>query len=216
MATQVERAECADYTVTLLAEEAAPTTLHTLRAGRVAVIDCWTTKCVRCPAAIDKLEKLAARGGAFGSDDVLFCTLNLDDRDLARELVDDQEWPHLAHAFMDLPTKEAAKLAWGFAAVPFIAVVARDGTLHWRGAPKDADLEAVLAEALAQPHAAAAAAPAPAPVVAAASDTTAAAAPAKGAAPVAVVTDENAAVAANHSAPAATTTTPAFSLDEDF
>ena len=104
---------------------------------------------MRCPAAIDKLEALAA-GGRFSADDVLFCTLNLDDREFAREIVDEHEWEHLQHANMDFETKEATKKAWGFSAVPFLVVVARDGRVLWSGPPpKDAaDLEARVAEAL--------------------------------------------------------------------
>ena len=146
-----------DFKMTLLAEDAEETTLHALRAGRVAVFgaegagtrfysrtaapsrrvtrravscarpclsraDCWTTKCERCPAAIDKIEAIAA-AGAFAARDVLFCSLNLDDREFAAEIVDEHEWPHLAHAFMDRETKEAAKAAWGFAAVPFLSLI---------------------------------------------------------------------------------------------
>ena len=222
-----------DFKMTLLAEDAEETTLHALRAGRVAVFgaegagtrfysrtaapsrrvtrravscarpclsraDCWTTKCERCPAAIDKIEAIAA-AGTFAAADVLWCSLNLDDREFAAEIVDEHDWEHLAHAFMDRETKEAAKRAWGFSAVPFVVVVARDGAMAWCGPPKGADLEARVAAALAPPP-------------------RAAAEEAPGAAG-----DENAKIVAN--APAATAATkvapapaPAreFVLDEDF
>ena len=159
--------------------------------------DCWTTKCERCPAAIDKIEAIAA-AGTFSAADVLWCSLNLDDREFAAEIVDEHDWEHLAHAFMDRETKEAAKRAWGFSAVPFVVVVARDGAMAWCGPPKGADLEARVAAALAPPP-------------------RAAAEEAPGAAG-----DENAKIVAN--APAATEATKAaapapareFVLDEDF
>jgi len=44
--------------------------------------DFWTTKCVRCPGALDALEALAAQ-----DSEVIYISLNLDDLEGAREIV---------------------------------------------------------------------------------------------------------------------------------
>ena len=55
-----------DLAITPLEDDAAAS-LQALRAtapGKARVIDFWTTKCERCPACLQKLDKLAA--GALG------------------------------------------------------------------------------------------------------------------------------------------------------
>lgn len=51
--------------------------------GKALVIDFWTTKCVRCPAALSKLNDEAAT-----RQDVVFCSCVLDNKDIAADVVD--------------------------------------------------------------------------------------------------------------------------------
>ncbi|CAN0552912.1 unnamed protein product, partial [Ectocarpus sp. 12 AP-2014] len=63
-------------------------TLDDVRAGGAAVLDFWTTRCVRCPAALDALEGLAAAAAAAATDDpVTYISVNLDSLEGAREMV---------------------------------------------------------------------------------------------------------------------------------
>eukprot|EP00904_Undaria_pinnatifida_P005329 jgi/Undpi1/1926/HiC_scaffold_12.g05313.m1 len=64
------------------------TTLDEIRAGARAVLDFWTTRCVRCPAALDALEELAAAAAttAEGSR-VTYISINLDSLEKAKEIV---------------------------------------------------------------------------------------------------------------------------------
>ena len=60
-----------DIKVTVIEEEGVEqeTTLRGLCAGKIGVIDFWHTKCIRCPAALDKFdsefEKLNQSGVSF-------------------------------------------------------------------------------------------------------------------------------------------------------
>ncbi|CAN0061529.1 unnamed protein product, partial [Ectocarpus sp. 4 AP-2014] len=64
------------------------TTLDDVRARGPAVLDFWTTRCVRCPAALDALEGLAAAAAAAATDDpATYISVNLDSLEGAREMV---------------------------------------------------------------------------------------------------------------------------------
>ena len=89
-------------------------TLSALRAGQPLVLDLWHTKCVRCPAALTKLNAIAASGKHPG---VVFaaCALSLCDkpdgpssedegREQVTELVDDM-WDSLKHCYMTADEK---------------------------------------------------------------------------------------------------------------
>ena len=49
---------------------------------------------------------------------------------------------------MDMEAKEAAKAAWGFAAVPFYVVVDAAGNVIGTGEPKTVDYSALIAESI--------------------------------------------------------------------
>lgn len=69
-------------------DEGEESTILTLSAGKKLVMDCWTTRCERCPAALAKLNDFAAEYEK--ADDVLFLSVCLDDEDFGKELV--EEW----------------------------------------------------------------------------------------------------------------------------
>jgi len=56
-----------DAPITLLTSD-VPTTLRELQksvgAGKPMLVDFWTTKCTRCPAAMEKLDKEASSRGS--------------------------------------------------------------------------------------------------------------------------------------------------------
>lgn len=57
-----------------LDENSSPITLNELRSGRYIIVDFWHTKCVKCPAALEKLNEEAAESAA---DDVIFVSCAL-------------------------------------------------------------------------------------------------------------------------------------------
>ncbi len=135
--------------IVTLDENAKTTSLTALRAGRALVLDFWTSKCVKCPAALAKLNEEAADMGG----DVLFvsCALSQGDGniDTVRSLLADEDWGNLTHTFMHMEAKEKAKTAFGFAAVPFYVIVSKDGAVLGKGDPKTTDYAALLAAAAA-------------------------------------------------------------------
>jgi hypothetical protein len=99
--------------------------------------DFWTTRCTRCPAALDKLQALASNSNA---DDryanVQFISICCDSLDGAREIIDrddDIKWPDVQHYFMSVEDKETAKQVLGFAAVPFYVFVSETGEITQSG-----------------------------------------------------------------------------------
>jgi hypothetical protein len=122
-------ATCPDLAVKTLVpegEDGEETTLSALRGDKAMVIDFWTTKCTRCPAALTKLN---GEAGLAENDDVVFlsCALSQGDGnyEVAADLVCDGSFDALTHVFMDVAVKETAKSAFGFTSVPFYVVVGK-------------------------------------------------------------------------------------------
>ena len=61
-----------DLPVRGLSEDAEDSTIMTLAAGKKLVMDCWTTRCERCPAALAKLDDFAREYNK--ADEVRPCT----------------------------------------------------------------------------------------------------------------------------------------------
>lgn len=100
--------------------------------GRKGVIDFWTTKCVRCPAALGKLNEEAA------GTDALYIACALSQGEGNKEDVMDftQDWENLTHVFAEIDVKEEMKATFGFTAVPFYVVFDEDGTIVGSGESK--------------------------------------------------------------------------------
>jgi thiol-disulfide isomerase/thioredoxin len=64
------------------------TSICPLSNMRVRPADLWTTRCTNCPAALDKLQKMAEKYAANGN--VVFASVNCDDKELAAEMVDER------------------------------------------------------------------------------------------------------------------------------
>ena len=129
--------------VVTLDENSKNLSLNELRDGRAMLIDFWTTKCVKCPAALEKLNEEAANN-ADGSVLYVSCALSQGpgNQDVVRDMVD--EWEDLTHVFMEVEHKDAAKSAFGFSAVPFVIIVDKSGNIISSGDPKSLDYATLL------------------------------------------------------------------------
>jgi thiol-disulfide isomerase/thioredoxin len=126
-------------------QEASASTVGALRDGKPLVLDFWTTRCVRCPAALSHLDEVAPKhpGVTFAS-----CAMSLNSategtQEQVLELLEGQ-WENLKHCYMTFDEKEAAKAAFGFSSVPFCVVFGADGAVHYKGDPKDIDYATVF------------------------------------------------------------------------
>lgn len=89
--------------------------------------DFWTTRCTRCPDALDKLDDLAA---APRFANVQFVSICCDKLDGAREIIEKEtepRWQNVDHYFMEHQYKEEAKNVLGFSAVPFYVMLNEKG-----------------------------------------------------------------------------------------
>jgi thiol-disulfide isomerase/thioredoxin len=81
-------------------------------------LDLWTTKCVKCPAALEKLNRLALE-----FPDVLFVACVLNDKEMAEEIIEENEWGNMTHVFVESAIKESLKAQFSFSEVPFCLVI---------------------------------------------------------------------------------------------
>ena len=118
--------------------------LADLRSNKSMIIDFWHTKCVKCPAAIDKLNE-EAEGEIDSAETVVVCcalSLGEGNKEMVKDVVSD--WENITHVFMDMEMKEEAKKLLNFAAVPFYVIVNKDGVITGKGDPKKMDYIALL------------------------------------------------------------------------
>eukprot|EP00529_Nitzschia_sp_RCC80_P032514 CAMPEP_0113454028 /NCGR_PEP_ID=MMETSP0014_2-20120614/7656_1 /TAXON_ID=2857 /ORGANISM="Nitzschia sp." /LENGTH=236 /DNA_ID=CAMNT_0000345429 /DNA_START=213 /DNA_END=923 /DNA_ORIENTATION=+ /assembly_acc=CAM_ASM_000159 len=111
--------------------------------GKNTIIDFWTTKCTRCPDALDKLDTMAADPKY---KDVQFISIVCDKLDGARHIIekdDDPRWQNVSHYFMDHQNKERAKKLLGFKQVPFYVVLDENGAITQSGSSKQVDFDEV-------------------------------------------------------------------------
>jgi thiol-disulfide isomerase/thioredoxin len=138
-----------DLKVQRFGEDDSLISLNSLREGKAMVLDFWTSKCVKCPAALEKLNEEA---GEDKSGEIIYvsCALSQGDgnRDVVSDLVDG-EWENMTHVFMDMDNKDAAKAAFSFAQVPFYVIVSASGEIVAQGEPKQIDYQAALKTATA-------------------------------------------------------------------
>ena len=114
----------------------------------VSMKDLWTTRCTRCPAALDTLNLFAARATERDSGDVdsevatsvqcisICCGDTLDG---AREIIEATKFPRwgaIRHFFMAYHDKELCKQMLKFRQVPFYIVFDSSGALLYSGSQK--------------------------------------------------------------------------------
>jgi thiol-disulfide isomerase/thioredoxin len=105
--------------------------------------DFWTTKCARCPDALDKLDAMAQDPRY---EDVQFISICCDRLDGARDIIekdDDLRWQNIHHYFMNQEDKETAKKVLGFKQVPFYVVLDEEGNIQQSGNGKQVDFDDV-------------------------------------------------------------------------
>jgi Thioredoxin-like len=130
-----------------LGSSAAPQTLLSLIASRrFALLDFWTTRCTRCPAALDKLNALAPSVREVHS--IEFMSVNLDDHEGATALAAGK-WENMQHVSVDEDTRELLKQALGMSSVPFYVIITSTGRILTAGSPKDVPVEQLAALLLA-------------------------------------------------------------------
>lgn len=111
--------------------------------GKNTIIDFWTTKCTRCPDALDKLNEMAQDPKY---KDVQFISIVCDKLDGARDIIEEQDdlrWQNVNHYFMDKDDKEKAKEILGFKQVPFYVVMDENGSITQSGSGRQVDFNEV-------------------------------------------------------------------------
>ena len=108
--------------------------------------DLWTTRCTRCPAALDALNQFATKASNHdGSDDFDPTSIQCisiccgDTLDGAREIIETSKlprWDAILHYFMAYQDKERCKQLLKFRQVPFYVVFDSKGTLLYSGSQK--------------------------------------------------------------------------------
>ncbi|KAL3915785.1 MAG: hypothetical protein SGILL_005484, partial [Bacillariaceae sp.] len=103
----------------------------------------WTTKCTRCPDALDKLDDMA-QDPMY--ENVQFISICCDKLDGARDIIEKEEelrWQNVSHYFMSKDDKETAKKILGFKQVPFYVVLDEEGKIQQSGSGKQVDFEEI-------------------------------------------------------------------------
>ena len=104
--------------------------------------DFWTTKCERCPDALDKLDALAT---SVSHSQITFISICCDSCDGARAIIEHStpsRWLNVSHYFASPAGKEVAKEHYGFKAVPFYVVADEGGNVVMMGGAASVDLAA--------------------------------------------------------------------------
>jgi thiol-disulfide isomerase/thioredoxin len=107
------------------------------------IADFWTTKCTRCPDALDKFDSMA-KDPKY--ENVQFISICCDKLDGARDIIEQEEnsrWQNVNHYFMDEKDKEVAKKILGFKSVPFYVVLDEAGGIRQKGNQKAIDFDEV-------------------------------------------------------------------------
>ncbi len=104
--------------------------------------DFWTTKCTRCPDALDSLDAMATLPEYAN---VNFTSIVLDECDGARNILEEpdekQRWSNINHYYLDKDFKEIAKATLGMKQVPFYVVLNEDGEIVQKGSKKQVDFD---------------------------------------------------------------------------
>lgn len=134
-----------NFTV-LSVDAAKETTFDAVRNDKPLVVDFWNTRCVKCPAALTKMDLLAA--DFVGRVTFAACALSLNSTsegtlEHVGELVTDA-FPNLRQLYMDYETKEKLKVALEFSALPFAAVYDSAGNLVCKGDPMTDEFSTAL------------------------------------------------------------------------
>ena len=116
----------------------------------VFIIDLWTTRCTRCPAALDFLNDCALANPCSMDQEqhVQYVSICCGDSiDGAREIIEAPpipRWNAMRHFFMAFDDKERAKQLLNFRQVPFYVALDRHGKLVYSGNKKPENFDALF------------------------------------------------------------------------
>lgn len=105
--------------------------------------DFWTTRCTRCPDALDKLNGMAQDPKYANVDFISICC---DSCDGAREILEKPDvprWDAIHHYYMDPESKETAKKVLGFSMVPFYVFLNDKGEIVQKGNTNAVDFDQI-------------------------------------------------------------------------
>ena len=110
--------------------------------------DFWTTRCTRCPAALDQLNGNTQLIDDKKNNNVQLVSICCGDKlDGARHILDQDEerrWTNMQHYFMNYHDKERAKKILGFRSVPFYVVLNDQGEIVQLGNKIDWDHDSIM------------------------------------------------------------------------
>lgn len=107
------------------------------------ILDFWTTKCTRCPDALDKLNQMA-QDPKYSN--VQFISICCDKCDGAREIIEkdtELKWQYMLHYFMEYNDKENMKKILGFKSVPFYVILNEYGIIEQMGNSKSINFNTI-------------------------------------------------------------------------
>ena len=138
-----------DIPVAVLDGSDSVRSLREFCSGKAGVIDLWHTKCIKCPAALERFNIEAAN---FSNTNALFiaCALSLGEGN--KEDVADigpDSWNNLHHVFVEIAHKDTVKAAFGYSAVPYYVLFDRTGFIVKCGDSKSFDYVSELTKLLA-------------------------------------------------------------------
>jgi len=111
-----------------------------IEAGKITVLDFWTTWCMGCPDSLDDLESLAINPKYM--DQVNFIALNMDSPDKTR--VEMKKWPHMTHLFVNEENKvKYVRGEFGVKFIPHCSIVDQRGVVIQNGGNFYADRQSV-------------------------------------------------------------------------
>uniref|UniRef100_A0A7S2UZB1 Thioredoxin domain-containing protein n=1 Tax=Fibrocapsa japonica TaxID=94617 RepID=A0A7S2UZB1_9STRA len=112
-------------------DNAEQTSLIDFLNGKPAVVDFWSTFCIKCPEGLDKMNALAAQ-----HPDIMFIALNIDDFEAAQQIISGK-WENIHHFFITEDEKEIAMEELGLKKLPYYTIIAEDGIVIQTGTKKD-------------------------------------------------------------------------------
>jgi len=111
-----------------------------VEAGKITVLDFWTTWCLGCPDSLDALELVASKEKYAGK--VNFIAVNMDSPEKTRMEID--HWPHIMHVFVNEENKlKYVRGEFGVKFIPHCSVIDKQGVVIQNGGNFYADFMTV-------------------------------------------------------------------------